>query len=138
MYIFWFFALIMLAALVHNIVQLDNFYGYNELFDLKLNTYKDVNIVSNSAYFGLWILVYMGALASFKLFDKFDRVLIFSTAFSLTLFYPYGFLQGRLMWLMSFIFAYFFIKVGFDRLILRQPFGVIFAAFLPLLAFLRY
>lgn len=133
-----FLAAIIAALLIASSLSLDFFLGRNNLLDLKIMAYNDANIDSKSIYFWLWIFALFCSLISIKYFSELDRVLVIGSAFILLLLLPFGLVQGRMMWLMSFILVYILTKATILRFSLGPFGGICFVVMLPLIGLVRY
>ncbi len=119
-------------------LSLDLFFGANEILDIKISAYDSANLSADSFYFVLWILAIIGSIISFKYYGEFDCMLIVISAAIIILMQPFGFIQGRFMWLTSFVFAYVFTKSIFSRLYFDQIINFLITIIVPLAIFLRF
>jgi hypothetical protein len=136
---FYIYAMAILASIfLPNFLLIDSFVGMNKVLDLKILAYEDANINSSSLFFGLWIFVAAGFVMSYRSYDDFDRSL-FVTLFVIILFLrSYGFIQGRFMWLTSFLFVYFFAKSLIFKFDIGKYGRLLLIFMLPLMNFLRF
>lgn len=137
-FIYFFSAAIIIPLVLARYLSLDFFVGNSEILDLKISAYDGANINVNGFYFGLWIFAIIGSFYSYKYLIEFERVLIIATVFIIVLFHPFGFIQGRFMWLTSFVFAYIFTRVVFSRINLGAIGRLIFLVVVPLAVFARF
>jgi len=136
-YIFIFILLGALSIIAAQGLSLTSLVGVNDIIDLKISSYDDANIKSNSFYFVLWIVALILSLVPLKSFSDFDRVLSVSLVIIILLLYPFQFIQGRFMWLTSFLFAYFFTKSTLMRFNFGETGRVVLVCLLPLAVFSR-
>jgi len=126
------------VVFVSKLLSLDMLLGVSDVIDLKASAYKDANISSDSVYFVLWIIAIAGFLISLRFFSEFDRVLALSLTAIILALHPYEFIQGRFMWLTSFLFIYILAK----GVIIRFNFGktgrLIFTISVPLITLMRF
>jgi hypothetical protein len=112
--------------------------GLSEFTDFKISTYNEDNINSNSVYQFLWLIVMLASIISIKNLDEFYKVIAITMTSIILLLYPYGFFQGRFMWLTSFIFIFMLAKGVLFRFNIGQ-FGRLFMVFmLPLMVIFRF
>lgn len=137
-YIFVCAAVITISMIFARYLSLDFFVGSNEILDHKISAYDDANVNANSFYFGLWIVAILGSFISFKYLNEFDRVLIIASVCIILFLQPFGFIQGRFMWLTSFVFAYIFTKGIFSRFNFGRIGMLFFITAVPLAIFLRF
>lgn len=137
-YLLFYAIAIALAVIIARHLSLNFLVGANQFIDLKISAYEDANVSSNSLYFGLWILAIFGSCISYRYFDESDRVLAIVAAVNVLLLYPFEFIQGRFMWLTSFLFAYIFAKGTIARIDIGKTGRLVFVLTLPLLSFLRF
>lgn len=136
-YILLYIVVVALSVIVTPSLSLTPFLGANEVIDLKISSYEEANFSSNSYYFGLWLIAFIGALISYKNFSNFDRMLVISLLTSILFLYPFEFIQGRFMWLTSFLFAYIFSKGTFLRFNFGDAGRIFLVTALPLAVFFR-
>jgi hypothetical protein len=117
--------------------DLNEIVGYNNVIDLKVSSYTDANLSSNSVFLGIWIIAFASAFASFKNLNDFERALIIALFGVIIFLIPFEFIQGRFMWLTSFLFAYILSKGTFIRFNLTETSGMVFMTVLPLAVFFR-
>jgi len=129
---------IVASIIITRYLSMNLFVGVNEIVDLKILAYDDANVTSNSLYFVLWIIAIIGSFISFKHFEEFDRLIIITTVATIIALLPFGFIQGRFMWLTSFLFAYIFTKGTFGRFDFGKTGRLLFTVTLPLVIFLRF
>jgi len=137
-FIFLNVAVIAVSVILAQNLSLDYIVGINDILDLKITAYETENVYRNGFFFDLWIVVILGSFISFKYLNEFDRFLITAFACIIFLSQPFGFIQGRLMWLTSFVFAYMFTKVFISRLNFGRIGRLFFLAAVPLAIFLRF
>lgn len=127
----------MAAFIVGQNFDLAELAGFNRVLDLKVNAYTEANLSSNSVFLVMWLIAFCGTFISFKRLDDFDRALIITLLAALAFLVPFQFIQGRFMWLTSFLFAYILSKGTFNRLKLSETGAMVFMAVLPLAVFFR-
>ena len=137
-----YYLLILPAAGVFSVIigqgfDLNQIVGFNSVLDLKIISYSDANMSSNNVFFGMWIVAFIGAFASFRTLDEFERALIIAMFGIIIFLTPFEFVQGRFMWLTSFLFAYIFSKGTFVRFNLTETGGIVFMIVVPLAVFFR-
>ena len=137
-YLSFYAIVIAISIAIAKNLSLTPFVGVNEIVDLKISSYDDANINSNSIFFGLWAIAFAGSYVSFRKFDEFDRVLVIASVATILLLYPFEFVQGRFMWLTSFVFAYIFAKGTFMRIDFGSAGRLILVNTLPLVVFFRF
>jgi hypothetical protein len=137
-YIFVYSIAIAMSIFVSRNLSLENFIGVNEFVSLKIAAYEEANISSNSLFFGLWMIAFFSSFISFKLFNEFDRVLVIAAVITILLLHSFEFIQGRFMWLTSFLFAYIFVKGIFSRFDMGRVGRLFFVLTLPLFTFIRF
>lgn len=125
------------SVIISQYFDLNEIVGYNDVLDLKISSYTDANISSNNLFLGMWLVAFATAFASFKNLDEFERVLIIALLGIIVFLIPYEFVQGRFMWLTSFLFAYILSKGTFIRFNLTETGGIVFMTVLPLAVFFR-
>ncbi len=126
------------SMIVSKYLFLDSFININGYLNLKILAYQDVNVSSNSFYFKLWLVAILFAYISHVVLSEFDRVLVAGMAVIIIILQPFGFIQGRFMWLTSFAFAYTFVKVTLSRVEMGRVGGLFFLVTFPLLIFFRF
>jgi EpsG family len=125
------------SLIIGQYFDLNAIVGYNNVLDLKISSYTDANISSNTVFLGMWLIALATAFASFKKLDEFERALIIAFFGIIVVLIPYEFIQGRFMWLTSFLFAYILSKGTFIRFNLTETGGIVFMTVLPLAVFFR-
>lgn len=126
------------SIIISRYLSLDSFVDANDYFNLKISAYEDANVSSSSIYFKFWILAILGSYISSEVLSEFDRVLVTGMTVIIILLQPFEFIQGRFMWLTSFLFVYIFVKVILSRVDVGGVGRLIFVATLPLIIFLRF
>lgn len=121
-----------------DIISISSLSSVGGFVENKIFFYQDQESLISGFFFMLWIFIIVSSLFLRKHVDSFDRVLLVSITSILILLYPYGFFQGRFMWLTSFIFAYFFTKIFFNHLRFGKLGQIFFTMSLSLIVFSRF
>lgn len=106
-------------------------------FEIKILAYETQTGTQLSIFLLLWLMVILFYFINPKQLNSFDQNLLLGLFFIFLVFIKNEFFLGRLMWLSSFLFVYFFTKI-----LLRYNFNrdviILVALVLPLLIIIRF